>query len=294
MRPFDLVVTRDLPHLLDLLAEHPTARPVAGATDFIPFVQAGKWRPELAVDITGIADLKYLRIDADFLEIGPLVTHGELASSTLVRMRAPALAEAAESIADPQIRGRATVGGNICTASPAADTVPALLALDAEVVLTRRGATRSLALESFLRGPGRTALDPGEILAGIRLPILGPHAGSAFMKLGRRSAMAISVVNAAAVIVLDSAGRLAASRLALGSVAPTVVRCRAVENALAARGDIVMIPATEAFAAATRLVTETIRPIDDIRASAAYRNAVAPEIARRALESAWRAAGGRI
>jgi CO/xanthine dehydrogenase FAD-binding subunit len=171
--------------------------------------------------------------------------------------------------------------------------VPALLALDAEVILASRGATRSLALESFLRGPGRTALGPGEILTGIRFPILGPRAGSAFIKLGRRSAMAISIVNAAAIIVLDSAGRLAAARLALGSVAPTVVRCRAVENALAARGDTAMVPATAPFTAATKRVTETIRPIDDVRASAAYRYAVAPEIARRALESAWMAAGGR-
>jgi CO/xanthine dehydrogenase FAD-binding subunit len=294
MRAFDLVVARDLPHLLDLLVEHPTARPVAGATDFIPFVQTGKWRPELAVDITGIADLQHLRIAAGFLEIGSLVTHGELASSTLVRKHALALAQAAESVADPQIRCRATVGGNICTASPAADTVPALLALEAEVELTSRRGTRCLPLESFLLGPGRTALGPGEILASVRFPILGPQIGSTFVKLGRRSAMAISIVNAAAVIVLDSAGRLAAARLALGSVAPTVVRCRAVENALAARGDTVIAPATAAFTAATSLVTETIRPIDDVRASAAYRSAVAPEVARRALEGAWTAAGGRI
>ena len=175
MRAFDLAVARDLPHLLDLLADHPTARPVAGATDFIPFVQAGKWRPDLAVDITGIADLHYLRSAGGFLEIGPLVTHAELAGSTTVRSHALALAQAAESVADLQIRGRATVGGNICTASPAADTVPALLALDAEVVLTSRGGTRRLALESFLRGPGRTALGPGEILTGIRFPIPGPQ-----------------------------------------------------------------------------------------------------------------------
>ena len=293
MRAFDLAVARDLPHLLDLLADHPTARPVAGATDFIPFVQAGKWRPDLAVDITGIADLHHLRIAAGFLEIGPLVTHGELAGSTLVRKHALALAQAAESVADLQIRGRATVGGNICTASPAADTVPALLALDAEVVLTSRGGIRRLALESFLRGPGRTALGPGEILAGVRFPILGPQAGSSFVKLGRRSAMAISIVNAAAVIVLDSAGRLAAARLALGSVAPTVVRCRAAEAALAAGGGAVMASVPAAFTAAASLVTGTIRPIDDVRASAAYRIAVAPEIARRALEGAWSAAGGR-
>ena len=260
MRAFDLAVARDLPHLLDLLADHPTARLIAGATDFIPFVQAGKWRPDLAVDITGIADLHYLRSAGGFLEIGPLVTHSELAGSTTVRSHALALAQAAESVADQQIRGRATVGGNICTASPAADTVPALLALDAELVLTSRGGTRRLALESFLRGPGRTALAPGEILTGIRFPIPGPRSGSAFVKLGRRSAMAISIVNAAAVIVLDSAGRPAAARLALGSVAPTVVRCRAAETALVAGDDGVaddagMAPAPAAFTAAASLVT---------------------------------------
>lgn len=293
MRTFDLVVARDLPHLLGLLAQHPTALPVAGATDFIPFVQAGKWQPQLAVDITGISELHYLRINVGFLEFGSLVTHGELAGSTLVRQHALALAQAAGSVADPQIRSRATVGGNICTASPAADSVPALLALDAEVEIVGPSGTRGLPLESFLIGPGRTALAPGEILVGVRCPIPGSQAGSAFVKLGRRSAMAISIVNAAAVIVSDAGNRLTSARLALGSVAPTVVRCRAAEAALAARISDGATPSASTFAAAADLVTEAIRPIDDVRASAGYRVAVAPEIARRALESAWIIAGGR-
>jgi CO/xanthine dehydrogenase FAD-binding subunit len=288
MQPFDLVVARDLPHLLALLADHPTARPVAGATDFIPFVQAGKWRLELAVDIRGIADFHYLRINAGWLEFGPLVTHGELAGSSLVRQHALALAQAAESVGDPQIRSRATVGGNLCTASPAADSVPALLALDAEVELVGPGGPRWLPLERFLLGPGRTAVAPGEILTGVRCPILGPRAGSAFVKLGRRNAMAIAIANAAAVIVADSDSRPAAVRLALGSVAPTVVRCRSAETALSAGAFD-----AAAFTAAADQVTAAIRPIDDVRASAAYRRAVAPEIARRALESAWKGAGGQ-
>ena len=292
MRAFDVVVAHSLPHLLDILAEYPSARLVAGATDFIPLVRAGRWRPDPAVDITGISDLRYLRVNQSFVEIGALVTHGELATSRLVRKNALALAQAAGSVADPQIRSRATLGGNICTASPAADAIPALLALDAEVNLLSPGGTRVLPLERLLLGPGLTALATDEVVLGVRFRILGPQAGSSFVKLGRRSAMAISVANAAAVIELEPDGRISTARLALGSVAPTVVRCRAVESALAVQEGTAPIPMGAAFATAAHLVAEAIRPIDDVRASAAYRRAVAPEIARRALESAWVAAGG--
>ena len=288
MYDFDLVVARDLDQLMGILAANPNARLVAGATDFIPFVRAGKWQPRLAIDITGINELRFCRLVNGWIELGPLVTHAEMAASPLLRSHAAALAEAAASVADPSIRGRATLGGNICTASPAADTVPALLVLDTELVLANAYGTRRLALVDFLKGPGRTSLASGEALVAVRFPL--PGAGTRFLKLGRRQAMAISVVNAAA-LVRTADGTVLEGRLALGAVAPTVVRCRPAERCLVNAPVQNPILAAAAFAAAAHRVTETISPIDDVRASGRYRQVVAVELARRALAEAWAQAG---
>jgi len=277
MQDFDLVVARDLQHLLALLTHDPGARIVAGATDFIPFVQAGKWRPRLAVDITRVQELRGCRSTDGWVEVGPLVTLGELSGSEFLRQKVVALAEAAASMADPLIRTRATIGGNICTASPAADTVPALLILGAELTLLSQAGSRCLPLSTFLIGPGKTALRPGEVLAAIRFPIPTARTGTAFLKLGKRQAMAISVANAAALVELDGA-QITACRLALGALAPTVVRCPAVETSLKNKP---WDPASLAEVAA--LASEAISPIDDVRASASYRRLVAPELARRVL-----------
>jgi len=277
----DLVVVRDLRHLLDVLAENPGARIVAGATDVIPFMRAGKWQPRLLVDITRIADLRYCREAAGWFEIGALATHSDLAASPLLRARGTALAEAAASVADPQIRARATVGGNICTASPAADTVPALLILDAELALRSSTGERRLPLRSFLLGPGKTALGPSEVLTSIRFQMPPRDAGTSFLKLGRRQAMAISLVSAAALIRATD-GTIGDGRLALGSVAPTVVRCPSAESRLeGATGS------PSEFAAAAGRIADSIAPIDDVRASAAYRRVTAITLAERALASAW-------
>jgi CO/xanthine dehydrogenase FAD-binding subunit len=285
MRDFDLVVGWNLQHLLALLADNPDAQIVAGATDLIPFVQAGKWRPRLVVDITGVRELGGYHSSDGWVEIGPLVTHGELANSTLLRKEAAALAEAAASVGDPMIRNRATIGGNICTASPAADTVPALLILGTELTLLSQTGSRCLPLSEFLIGPGKSALRPGEVLAAIRFPIPAARTGTAFLKLGKRQAMAISVANAAALVERDGA-RITSCRLALGALAPTAVRCPAVEASLKNK------PWDSAgLAEAAALASEAISPIDDVRASASYRRLVAPELARRVLVQAGETSG---
>ncbi len=285
MDDFELVVARNLQHLLGLLATYPDARLIAGASDFIPFMRTGKWRPRLAIDISRVDELRGCRAVDGWLEMGPLVTHGELATSPLVLEKARALAEAAAAVADSQIRNRATLGGNICTASPAADSVPALAVLDAELVLLSQYGERRMPLAAFLVGPGKTALRPGEVLAKVRCAVPPEQAGSAFLKLGRRKAMAISLANAAAFVRVES-GHILEARLALGAVAPTVVRCAAVEAHLAnkrANGG--------SLAAATSLVSGAISPIDDVRASAGYRRSVAVELAYRALAQASERAG---
>ncbi len=283
MPDFELVVARGLAHLLELLAENPDARMVAGATDFIPLVGAGKWKPGLAIDITRIEELRDSGTTDGWFYLGALTTHGDAAASPRVQEHATALAEACASMADPLIRSRATLGGNLCTASPAADSVPALLALGAELRLLRLASERRVPLETFLRGPGRTDLCPGEVLAQIYLPIVPEGRGSAFVKLGRRRAMAISVANAAAAVQIRN-GRVAALQLALGSVAPTVVRSRTAETALIGQPLASLRPLDAVLLSAA--VNRDISPIDDVRASAAYRRRVAGALAQRALEQA--------
>ncbi len=281
MHDFDLVIARNLSHLLEILAQNDEACIVAGATDFIPFVRAGRWRPQLVVDISRLKELRYLREANGWVEIGALTTHAELASSSPLLQRAPILAKAAGCIADPQVRARGTLGGNLCTASPAADTAPALLVLDAEVTLLSQAGEWRMSLETFFVGPGETALSPGEVLAEVRFPIPSAGTGMAFVKLGRRKAMAISVASAAALLERNSE-HIGQAKLALGAVAPTPVRCTAAEELLVGRR-----PDETLFAEAAELVLETIRPISDVRASEEYRRVVAVTLAQRALIQAW-------
>lgn len=281
MTDFDLVVGRSMEHVLSVLHDRPEAMIVAGATDFIPLVRAGRWHTRLALDITRLDDLRYIEPVGKGLEIGALTTHAELAGSALVLHHAPVLAEAARTVAGPQIQARATLGGNICTASPAADTVPALLVLDAEIVLSGAEAERRMPLSEFLVGPGQTALRPGELVKSVYIPPVPPGSGMAFDKLGKRKALIISIANAAALLVADGPC-ISEARLALGAVAPTVVRCPAAEAFLVGH-----VADESVFGEGASRIQETIQPIDDVRATAAYRRVAAEALARRTLDRAW-------
>jgi len=196
----------------------------------------------------------------------------------VVRERLPALAQALGCLGSPLIRNMGTLGGNLVTASPAGDTLPALLVHDAVVELASRDGRRHLPVAEFLLGPGRTALAPGEILAAVRIPLPPPGAMQHFEKVGRRDALAIAVASLAARIVRDQAGRVVEARLAVGSLAPTARRCPAAEAALLGRR-----LDREALLEAGRRIREQISPIDDIRATAAYRREVAGRLPLRLL-----------
>jgi xanthine dehydrogenase FAD-binding subunit len=289
MLDFDLVIAKDLGQLLQLLGERPDSRVVAGATDFVPLVGAGKWKPKVAIDISRIEELRGIRYEREGLCIGPLTTHDEAATSVCIKREAQALAEACLSVADPLIRSRATLGGNLCTSSPAADSVPAMLAMGTELKLASLEGSRRMPLTDFLLGPGKNALRSGEIVERIDLPFPSPGSGSAFIKLGRRRAMAISVTNAAAWVHLEG-GIIAEARIALGSVGPTVLRCRKAEAALRGRSlaDLMALAPEGGIDEGEWLaiVREDISPIDDIRASGDYRRRVAVPLAQRAVERA--------
>lgn len=255
-----------------------TALTVAGGTNVLPLIRAGKSGDRALINIHDIDQLRGIRQEQDRIIIGSLTTIAALAASDLLRQKAPVLWQAANVFADPTTRNSATVGGNLGFASPAADSAPPLLALGAELLLGSASGQRRMPLDEFFVGVNRNALQPNELILAVEFPA---NSHCAFYKLGLRNAMAISVASAAAALSCDGSGRIQEVKIAMGSVAPRPVRCLHTEQALTGQavGDG-LLPLIEAALA------QDISPIDDIRASAAYRLAVAPELVLRTVKKA--------
>ena len=215
------------------------------------------------------------------------MTHSQVIESDLLVEHLPALVEACRQIAGPPVRNRGTIGGNLATASPAADSAPPLLVYNAEVVLTSCEGERTLPLSEFFLGPGETALKPNELLTEIRVPIPTERTQAAFIKLDKRRAMAISVVSTAARITLDKKGTVTQARIALGSVASTPLRAYQAEASL--EGNALN---ESVIKSAAKLAREAASPIDDLRASANYRGKMVEVLTRRVLETVWRGLEG--
>ncbi|HMO70143.1 MAG TPA: FAD binding domain-containing protein, partial [Paracoccaceae bacterium] len=266
-----LLRPRDLEHALALVAGG--ARPLAGATDVWPSV-TGADLPGPMVDLTALPDLSGITAtQGGGLRIGACTTWGQVARAPLPPAL-HALQQAARLVGGQQIQTAATLGGNLCTASPAADGVPPLLACDAAVELAGPRGPRALALADFLTGPRRTALAPDEVLVAVHLPAAGLAGASRFAKLGARAHLVISIVMVAVRLTLHD-GRIAAAAIAVGACAPTARRLPAVEAALAG------VPLAEAASRiGDGMVAEALAPIDDIRASAPYRRSSAAELIR--------------
>jgi len=222
------------------------------------------------------------------LSLGSLVTIRTLELHPLIQQYYPALSQAATTFAGVQIRNLATVGGNICNASPSGDTLPALIAYGAECRLIGPDGERLVPLESFFLGPGRTALRPAEILITLHLPPPPPHTGALYIKHSPRSAMDISTVGVASVVTLEGGdGVCREVRITLGAVAPTVMRASSAEALLRGqRLDAGLIQQ------AARAATEDARPIDDIRGTARHRRAIVEALTERTLRSAIQMAQG--
>jgi carbon-monoxide dehydrogenase medium subunit len=258
----------NLNEALHLLAEQPSARIVAGATDLTIELRRGVRPTDTLVDLTALTELRFVMLDQATIRIGALATHNDIIGSPYALQMLP-LAQASRVVGAPQIRAVATIAGNLVTASPANDTITALIALDAEIELISVHGARTLPLRDFYQGVRRTALLPGELLREIRVPALRENQRGLFLKLGLRRAQAISVVNVALVLngsEQDGHFRVADARIAVGCVAPTVIRCTAAEEFL--QGAL-LEPKTGSEAG--RLAAEAARPIDDIRGSADYR-----------------------
>ncbi len=264
---------------LALLAEHGAgARLVAGGTDLLVELSRGIRPTETVIDISTIAELRGIRVEDGVVSLGALATHNDVVRSELCRRHALPLAQACWEVGAPQLRSRATVAGNLVTGSPANDTITPLVALAAEVVLTSARGERVVALGEFYTGVRRTVLRPDELLREIRFPALTGGQRGIFVKLGLRRAQAISVIDAA--IVLDVDGEIVTgARIALGSVAPTIVRAGVAEAFL--RGKRLD---RQVCREAGRLARLAAAPIDDVRGSATYRLATLENLIGHALE----------
>jgi CO/xanthine dehydrogenase FAD-binding subunit len=278
----DVYLPRALDEALELKADHPEALPIAGGTDVMVELNFDRHRPDAIMDVSRLPELQGWRRENGALFLGAGVTYARIMRELAEIIP---LAQASRTVGSPQIRNRGTVGGNLGTASPAGDALPVLAAYDAEIVLMKAvGGSRSLPWNEFHVGVKKTALAPDELILGVRWKMIrGP---GSFSKIGTRNAMVISV--AGLCLVMDEDGRTV--RVALGSVAPTIVRAteaeafagRALDDAGAWDDPAVPVPA-EALEEFGERVAGAITPIDDVRGSAAYRRHACRVMARRAL-----------
>ncbi len=278
---------RSLREALSCMDQTPNARLIAGGTDLL--VKQRKERPGVAaplISLRSVSELRQIDIDGERLRIGSAVPLTDVAASPGLAERFPVLVDSIRVLGSRQIRNVATLGGNLCNASPAADTAPALLTLDATVELVGTDGTRELPLAEFLHGPGQTALMPGEILTAVILDPPPPGAGMAFLRKGRVK-MDLAIVSLAVVLSMDGDVCVQA-RLAAGAVAPVPLRLDAAESILVgSQLDAATIQRAQAAAQAA------IAPISDLRSSADYRRRLLGVYVKRGVSAAVHAAGGR-
>ena len=290
MRRFEYLEPHTLRQAIGMLQRHgQRARVVAGSTDFLVRWRAGFWHPDYVVNIQHIPGISRVSYGPRLgLRLGALVTIQTLEQHPAIRQHYPALAAAAASFAGVQVRNLATVGGNVCNASPSGDTLPALLAYGAECRLSGPEGTRSVQLDQLFRGPGQTVLAKDEILTEIRLPPSVRGTGSLYIKHSPRGAMDIATVGVASLVQVDQrTGQCTDARIALGAVAPTPLRAHSAEELLKGRpvdAESLREVANAAMAKAT--------PIDDVRGTARYRREMVGVLTRRTLEHAAAAATG--
>jgi xanthine dehydrogenase FAD-binding subunit len=256
------------------------AEVMAGGTDLLVRRRSSGVARDI-VCLERIAELRQIRDEGGRMRLGACATHTQLLRSPLVRARVPVLAQALDVLGSPLVRNMGTLGGNIVTASPAGDTLPPLYALDAQVELTSRDGVRVLPLCEFITGPGASRLKQGEIVSAV---LVAPPAEGFlhhFEKVGGRKALAIAVVSLAALLRTGPGGMVEEARIALGSVSPTVVRCRQAESLLIGRP-----LSEESLRLAAECVRGEVSPIGDLRATAEYRRQVAGNLLLRLVSAA--------
>jgi aerobic carbon-monoxide dehydrogenase medium subunit len=261
---------------------------LAGGTDLLVKMKAGIIEPDLVVDIKRIKAMREIKKTATGFSIGAAVPCAALNENTALVKAYPGVVEAANLIGSKQVQGRCTMSGNLCNASPAADSVPALVAANAKVVITGPKGSRKLKVEDVPAGVGRTVLKKGEIITAIELPKKAAKSGDAYLRFIPRTEMDIAVVSVGINLTLDAKGVITKARVALGAVATTVLLVK--EAAKAIIGTKLDDAAQAKLAAAC---SAACKPIDDKRGTIEFRTEVAGVLARRAAETAYARAGGK-
>jgi carbon-monoxide dehydrogenase medium subunit len=261
---------------------------LAGGTDLLVRMRTGFIEPDLIVDIKRIGATRSIQKTAAGFKIGAAVSGAELGEHAALKKAWPGVVEAANLIGSKQVQGRATMVGNLCNASPAADSVPALVVARAKVVVVGPKSRRTVAVEDIPIGPGRTSLKKGEIIESVILPKRPPRSGDAYLRFIPRTEMDIAVVGVAVSLTLGVGGVVKDARVALGAVGPTVIVVPEAAKALI--GTRMEAKAMEALAAAC---SAACRPIDDKRGTREFRIQVAGVLARRAAQIARQRAGGK-
>ena len=283
MRAFDLYSARDLKQAVALLTEHgASAKLLAGGTDLLVDLKASPHTPKVVIDVSRAADLRRIEMTADGLCIGAMVTHSEIMASSAVREHAPSLIDAAHTIGAVQTRNLGTLGGNLVTCVPSMDSGPALVALEAQVTVAGPEGSRRMPIGEFFVGPRKTILKPNELLVDVLVPKNNLGKPTDFLKFGLRKGQALALVNVAASVWIGAKKKVFMEpRIALGAVAPTVIRAPKAEAWLEGRE---VTP--DAMAEAGRIAAAEARPISDFRASAEYRRDLIAVLTRRTLENA--------
>ena len=282
MKAFEYVAPTTIEGAVDRLEEHPdNSLPMAGGMDLIGLMKDYVLEPDLVVDLKRIPEMRHITAENGGFRIGAAVSGAELGEHPELKRSWPGVVEATELIGSTQIQGRASLGGNLCNASPAADSVPAMMAAEATVTVAGPDGRRDVPVEEIVTAPGETCLARDEIVVAVNLPPRPAHSGDAYLRFIPRTEMDIAVVGVGVSLTLDDAGLCTHARVALGAVAATPIL---VPDAAAALiGTAVGEDALTRMAAAA---SAACRPIDDKRGTKVYRIKVAGVMARRAAELA--------
>ena len=289
MRAIDYVAPTSLSEAVSVLsANGDRARPLAGGTDIIVQLRGGRRELDVLVDAKKIPELNQIEMTDSGLRLGAAVPCYEIYQNQQVAAAYPGLIDAAGLIGSIQIQGRASIGGNLCNAAPSGDSIPPVITLGGEAHINGPNGWRAVAAEDFCTGPGRSVLEPGEILVGIQIPAPVANSGTAYLRFIPRNEMDIAVAGVSSSVVLDASGQtIQSARIALASVGPTPILATAAGDSLAGKA-----VSDDAIAEAGRLASEAASPITDMRGTIRQRHHLVDVLTRRTLNIAIRRARG--
>ena len=289
MRAIDYQAPTSLSEAVSIMAANgDRARPLAGGTDVLVQLRGGRREADVVVDTKRIPELNTLNLSDNGLQLGAAVPCYRIYQDSDVAAAYPGLIDAAGMIGSIQIQGRATVGGNLCNAAPSGDTIPPVITLGGEAHINGPNGWRTLPAENFCTGPGRNALENGELLVAIQLPAPAANSGTAYLRFIPRNEMDIAVAGVSSTVQLDASGQtIQSARIALASVGPTPILATAAGDSLAGKA-----VSDEAIAEAGRLASEAATPITDMRGTIRQRHHLVDVLTRRTLNIAIRRARG--